>query len=442
MRLCCFRNCDATLKRFRLCAPCTPCFVTEQSRLGVIILRSLEVHRRVSVTPKMFHLQRDDPVRHPFGASTLRRGLHEIEGSGVEPPQSQEWAEEGVDDDEEFEPSGLPPEYGLPPPKMGRKLFGPQVPSKSGIRRQVGSVRGTQNRNTARPDTPRRLISSRRPSIHEQRGRQAAERARGRERRHAEERQRRAAPSTPPGRPGAHRRRAPRLPQGFEQSLRRKLFRGWPENAIRYYLEQLTHQDEPGPARPNSREGILQDEAITFNQGQPREVWTAKKTLGRGGYGDVILWQRQRDDGVVDRLAVKNTRFDDFFRDYSSEAHLTRRLNFAGCKNVIEVYDWAALEKERRVRIIYEFYPLGDLCSTMLFYQDHRYAVCCFKGRPKATSTNNSCSLVFPEHFLWHIFHNIATALCYCAQGGVGPQPKEGWEEIVHSDLKPPNSKL
>jgi len=71
---------------------------------------------------------------------------------------------------------------------------------------------------------------------------------------------------------------------------------------------------------------------------------------------------------------VKNTGFDDFFRDYSSEAHLTRRLNVAGCKNVVRVYDWAALERERRVRIIYEFCPLGDLSRTLDFYGTNGYA--------------------------------------------------------------------
>lgn len=39
------------------------------------------------------------------------------------------------------------------------------------------------------------------------------------------------------------------------------------------------------------------------------------------------------------------------------------------------------------------------------------------------------------------MFYNIATALCFCARGGVDPNPREGWEEVVHSDLKPHNSK-
>jgi hypothetical protein len=87
------------------------------------------------------------------------------------------------------------------------------------------------------------------------------------------------------GRTGTEQLRSP----GFERSLWSNLREGYPEDAVRYYLEQLTQQDCPSPSEPNSLGEILKDEATLFHEGQPRQTWTAKRTLGRGGFGDVIL---------------------------------------------------------------------------------------------------------------------------------------------------------
>ena len=45
----------------------------------------------------------------------------------------------------------------------------------------------------------------------------------------------------------------------------------------------------------------------------------------------------------------------------------------------------------------------------------------------------------FPEAFVWHVFYSLAKALCVLMQGGVN-KPRQGWKEILHLDLKPPNS--
>ncbi|KAI9881556.1 MAG: hypothetical protein M1830_000120 [Pleopsidium flavum] len=425
--------------------------------------------------------QSDNGSRRPFGASTLRRALYDVErraknwrgndpqpvrrsrAGWVVPAQRNDSGEGQVDDDEGFEAFGLPPDYGLPPAQIGRNVVGPRVPSGTGIRNRITSALGTRNRRLARRDTPRQIDSTYEQAIRGLGGRQDADpfgdmgmggalladiplgsglfrgqqqsnRIRKRtgqvgDRRRAEEleRQFQGARPTPGGlvhragsRRGPYRPRAAAIPPGLEQSLWSNIRDGYPEDAVRYYLEQLTQQDAPGPSEPNSLGEILKDDAISLQEGQPRQTWTAKRTLGSGGFGDVILWQRQRGAGqTIDRLAVKNATFDPFFRDYSSEAHLTRRVNVAGCKNVVKVYDWAALEREQRVRIIYEFCPLGDLVRTLDFYGAHR--------------------LVFPEPFLWHVFYNIATAICYCARGTTAAEPRNGWEEIVHCDLKPDN---
>jgi len=312
--------------------------------------------------------QRDNTSRHPFGAGTLRRGLYGIEGRAMDrrgndlglvrrrhvtrrqagwvvPAQREIWREEQNDDDEDFETSGLPPDYGLPPAQIGRNVFGPRVPSRTGIRGRMSSALGTRNRRPARRDTPRQIDSNYEQEIHGLGGRQAADPIRnmgmggafladippgpgmfrgqqqsnrimkrtGRigDRRRAEELERQfRGPRPTPGelvrragsRPGPYRHRAAAIPPGFERSLWSNLREGYPEDAVRYYLEQLTQQDCPSPSEPNSLEEILKDEAILFHEGQPRQTWTAKRTLGRGGFGDVILWQRQRGDGQVSCL--------------------------------------------------------------------------------------------------------------------------------------------
>ena len=56
---------------------------------------------------------------------------------------------------------------------------------------------------------------------------------------------------------------------------------------------------------------------------------------------------------------------------------------------------------------------------------------------------SNEYSLILPEAFLWHIFHSMANALCYCCYGTNEPASvKTGWDSIVHMDIKPENMLL
>ena len=77
-----------------------------------------------------------------------------------------------------------------------------------------------------------------------------------------------------------------------------------------------------------------------------------------------------------------------WFQDYNSEGHLTRRLNEAGCPNVIKVLEWAYLEpkpspfqdmsltslpEEPKFRIAYEVADHGDLHRVVKWYHEHKY---------------------------------------------------------------------
>lgn len=166
-----------------------------------------------------------------------------------------------------------------------------------------------------------------------------------------------------------------------------------------------------------------------------------------------------------------------WFMDYNSEGHLTRRLNEAGCPNVIKVLEWAYLEpkpsawhdmsltslpEEPKFRIAYEVADHGDLHQVVKWYQEHKYVAflyCLFPSFARLPipipclawlptlflfileiKKLITTSLIFPEAFIWHIFYSIANALCYCALGwNESPERAVGWEEIVHGDLKPGN---
>jgi len=73
------------------------------------------------------------------------------------------------------------------------------------------------------------------------------------------------------------------------------------------------------------------------------------------------------------RLATKDMGIDKlFFRDYNVEGHITRRLNDAGCENVIKVLEWALLENPAKFRIAYEVADYGDLSDLIRWYDLHR----------------------------------------------------------------------
>ncbi|OAX84770.1 NEK protein kinase [Emergomyces africanus] len=249
------------------------------------------------------------------------------------------------------------------------------------------------------------------------------------------------------------------IPPGFLHRFRKKYKPGtaWAgkpgPNAVRYYEEELTRNDlsldseweyaeefkkqlrlfvqmTEAEEYTSEDEDELGCDLRWIDQGPASEEnqWIYLGELGRGGFGYVQCWAWY-PFGTRDPImfAVKDTENDRYWSDYCSEGNLTRRINATGCPNVVKVYGWIDLEPQpaeltapcRYFRILYEYYEGGSLARLYDLYIRYR--------------------LLFPEAFLWHIFHEIATGLLYCAYGHAKPQRKSDWEEIIHKDVKPGN---
>ena len=228
------------------------------------------------------------------------------------------------------------------------------------------------------------------------------------------------------------------IPDGFRNEIEKRRSQVRISSSVaRYYLEDLVRSDSsavPGHRRhPSLLQAVLtEDTAALVKDDIDGLGWKPVRTLGRGTYGAVILWRKNRKDRQPLWLATKDTHVSSFFRDYCSEAHLTRRLNDLGCKNVINVVEWKYLAEmewkevsgavswtEPKHRIAYEYAEYGDLHNLWQWYQAHR--------------------LIFPEEFIWHILHSLANALCFCSRGTNGPKATVGWDSIVHGDIKQEN---
>lgn len=56
------------------------------------------------------------------------------------------------------------------------------------------------------------------------------------------------------------------------------------------------------------------------------------------------------------------------------------------------------------------------------------------------TRTAQPNSPIFPEPFIWHVWHSLANVLVYQTLGhNASSEPLSEWEEIIHGDLKPAN---
>ncbi|PGH34461.1 NEK protein kinase [[Emmonsia] crescens] len=251
-----------------------------------------------------------------------------------------------------------------------------------------------------------------------------------------------------------------RIPPGFLHRFQ-KVYKPGNESAgipgpdaVRYYEEELTRNDlnldckweYAGEFRKQLRKFVEMTEVEEYtseyeedefgcdlrwrDQGPASEEnqWIYLGELGQGGFGYVQCWEWYpfgKNDPIM--FAVKDTQNDQYWNDYCSEGNLTRRVNDAGCPNVVKVYDWIDLDPQpaeltahlRSFRILYGYYEGGSLARLYTHYMRYK--------------------LLFPEAFLWHVFHEIATGLLYCAHGHAGPQRKPDWEEIIHKDVKPGN---
>ena len=97
----------------------------------------------------------------------------------------------------------------------------------------------------------------------------------------------------------------------FERVLRDELRTGdYDEEAIRYYLDLISQHD--GHYYGGSRTAefsdldiILADDARPGPEGQIRRDWKPMKTLGKGSYGEVMLWQRITRIGMVRLMPLR-----------------------------------------------------------------------------------------------------------------------------------------
>ena len=219
------------------------------------------------------------------------------------------------------------------------------------------------------------------------------------------------------------------VPPAFREEIQQR----WRDDRIddsvaRYYLEKFTSADSIAfpdhSGRSLGLEEILKEDGpAPFNPITSWQGWTPIQYIGDRTYGLITLWERHLADGTVMRAAVKDAGCSTFFRDYCAEASLTKRLNLAGCKNVVQVLAWAfnpaddfKLQNEPKHVIAYEFADHGDLSQLYAWYKKE--------------------GLIFPEPFIWHVLCSIANALCFCRHGHAQTPGKPGWDSIVHGDIK------
>ncbi|KAI9729361.1 MAG: hypothetical protein M1834_006884 [Cirrosporium novae-zelandiae] len=208
----------------------------------------------------------------------------------------------------------------------------------------------------------------------------------------------------------------PNLPDGFMSRLNSLLGTrdrvGLDREVYDWYRNKMARPDYP------LMRTLANEKPDTLLADEVPAGWTQVTDLGQGNFGSTSLWMRDEDDELV---VVKDTKFDEeFFKDYNNEGYLTYRLNRAGCPHVINVEDWYTYPDAQQHRLLYEWAEHGDLHNLYSFYW--------VKG------------LQIPELFIWHTFYSIANALCFMRYGqNTRKKTKEGWEQILHLDLKMEN---
>lgn len=170
-------------------------------------------------------------------------------------------------------------------------------------------------------------------------------------------------------------------------------------NYMRRYYRNLHHGDShyitvAKGGKNSVLEKLLMRDALGRMRGKnetERSGWRLSKTLGAGSYGEVTLWQNDLPHGrqvwclnprfhlinILNweqaKLATKDHKAAiPFYRDYNNEGNAVRRLNDAGCKNVIEILDWVDTDLAM-FRQIFEYAEFGDFHGIYNFYIDHKY---------------------------------------------------------------------
>ncbi|CAO1603131.1 hypothetical protein XANCAGTX0491_006724 [Xanthoria calcicola] len=204
------------------------------------------------------------------------------------------------------------------------------------------------------------------------------------------------------------------------------------EEIYKYY-QHRHYEDAKVSTLTNAPDSIYQilvaDADNDRSDHDPVHQWRrSKEPIGKGGQAVVWLWTKQSTSDNADgpiRVAVKDGLLHPFWRDQPIEGILLRKLHDVGCQTVITVYDWLYKEpqwvnEKPIIRIVEEYAEHGDLESVRQFYKNNK--------------------LLIPEAFLWHLFWSGANTLCYCRHGTTdSANTIEGWDPIMHMDVKVPN---
>jgi serine/threonine protein kinase len=160
--------------------------------------------------------------------------------------------------------------------------------------------------------------------------------------------------------------------------------------------------------------------------------WEVVKPLGKGGFGQVGLWQaREKVNGdVVDEIAVKQARrlhhtydADSSKPGLAKEAWWQNQINQNGCDDILYLRRYKFYQNDNLYRLYMEYCPYGDL--DRLRYRYRAY------GK------------YLPELFLWHLFSALASAIRAMEEGPfTNPAndtilPVDSY--MLHMDLKPSN---
>ncbi|KAK2756150.1 hypothetical protein FQN54_005558 [Arachnomyces sp. PD_36] len=154
--------------------------------------------------------------------------------------------------------------------------------------------------------------------------------------------------------------------------------------------------------------------------GTPR--WKGVRPIGRGSFGMVGLWEKVNANGEVeDQVAVKEEAHR-WAPRILPEVETMKLLGDAGCEFTVKLRGYRRYGSEGRRRTYMEFCPHGTLKRLISRYKS---------WGPRKT---------FPEPFLWHVFHSLASAAYNMEHGEFSDDDGQALDfQIVHRDIKPDN---
>lgn len=174
--------------------------------------------------------------------------------------------------------------------------------------------------------------------------------------------------------------------------------------------------------------------------------WQPVRPLGEGSFGAVALWHKKDPNGsVIDEIALKEVgrcvtedaiplyekdpknltglAHEAVLQTQLSESRSQNTVHLRGYKFYRGVWTLDSVAFTGRYRFYFEFLPHGSLHTLLARYR--------------------AWDQHLPEHFVWHVFHSLALALCTLFEN-----PRVDWYTkkklrknwgIVHLDLKPAN---